>query len=253
MDKFPIGAVMNRSLTIKTGQCHVHRYLRPLLERIENGDIDPSFVVTHRMSLDDAPDGLRDVQEQAGRVREGRPEAMTAGGRSAPARSTAFRDVGHSSRPNRTPVRLRLLGCLLQRVNIRRRVAPQPAANDRPPAPRARRVTPSGRWKGYDTNASQNPGRRLRYMRHRDVHFHRSRPVPDDHPSAARHAGSSALRATCTRAAKRQLIDRRMHLARKLGHLRGDPLSRSERRAKRDALHSFSLVELRASTRACRA
>jgi threonine dehydrogenase-like Zn-dependent dehydrogenase len=57
MDKFPIGAVMNRSLTIKSGQCHVHRYLRPLLERVENGDIDPSFIVTHRMSLDDAPNG----------------------------------------------------------------------------------------------------------------------------------------------------------------------------------------------------
>ena len=57
MDKFPIGAVMNRSLTIKTGQCHVQRYLRPLLERIENGDIDPSYIVTHRMSLDEAPDG----------------------------------------------------------------------------------------------------------------------------------------------------------------------------------------------------
>jgi threonine dehydrogenase-like Zn-dependent dehydrogenase len=57
MDKFPIGAVMNRSLTIRSGQCHVHRYLRPLLQRIENGDIDPSFIVTHRMSLDDAPTG----------------------------------------------------------------------------------------------------------------------------------------------------------------------------------------------------
>jgi threonine dehydrogenase-like Zn-dependent dehydrogenase len=57
MDKFPIGAVMNRGLTIKTGQCHVHRYLRPLLEHIEKGDIDPSFIVTHRMSLDDAPNG----------------------------------------------------------------------------------------------------------------------------------------------------------------------------------------------------
>ena len=57
VDKFPIGAVMNRSLTIRSGQCHVHRYLRPLLERIENGDIDPSFIVTHHMSLDDAPDG----------------------------------------------------------------------------------------------------------------------------------------------------------------------------------------------------
>ncbi|MBW3608019.1 MAG: glutathione-dependent formaldehyde dehydrogenase [Actinobacteria bacterium] len=57
MDKFPIGAVMNRGLTIKTGQCHVHRYLRPLLQRIEKGDIDPSFIVTHRMSLDDASTG----------------------------------------------------------------------------------------------------------------------------------------------------------------------------------------------------
>jgi len=57
MDKFPIGALMNRGLTVKTGQCHVHRYLRPLLDRIERGDIDPSFIVTHRMSLDDAPTG----------------------------------------------------------------------------------------------------------------------------------------------------------------------------------------------------
>jgi threonine dehydrogenase-like Zn-dependent dehydrogenase len=57
MDKFPIGSLMNRSLTIKTGQAHVHRYLRPLLERIENGEIDPSFVVSHHLSLDDAPKG----------------------------------------------------------------------------------------------------------------------------------------------------------------------------------------------------
>jgi len=57
MDKFPIGSLMNRSITIKTGQAHVQRYMRPLLERIENGDIDPSFVVTHRMSLEDAPLG----------------------------------------------------------------------------------------------------------------------------------------------------------------------------------------------------
>jgi threonine dehydrogenase-like Zn-dependent dehydrogenase len=57
MDKFPIGAVMNRGLTIRTGQCHVHRYLQPLLKHIEQGDIDPSFIVTHRMSLDDASNG----------------------------------------------------------------------------------------------------------------------------------------------------------------------------------------------------
>ena len=57
-DKFPLGSVMNRSLTIKTGQCHVHRYMKPLLEHIQNGDIDPSFVITHRMSLEDAPVGF---------------------------------------------------------------------------------------------------------------------------------------------------------------------------------------------------
>jgi threonine dehydrogenase-like Zn-dependent dehydrogenase len=58
IDKFPFGAVMNRSLTIRSGQCHVQKYLRPLLERIQKGDIDPSFVITHRMRLDDAPDGF---------------------------------------------------------------------------------------------------------------------------------------------------------------------------------------------------
>jgi threonine dehydrogenase-like Zn-dependent dehydrogenase len=57
MDKFPLGSLMNRSLTIRTGQCHVQRYLRPLLERVANGDIDPSFIVTHRLPLADAPRG----------------------------------------------------------------------------------------------------------------------------------------------------------------------------------------------------
>jgi threonine dehydrogenase-like Zn-dependent dehydrogenase len=57
IDKFPMGSVMNRSLTIKTGQCHVHRYMRPLLDRIQRGEIDPSFVITHRLGLDQAPDG----------------------------------------------------------------------------------------------------------------------------------------------------------------------------------------------------
>ena len=59
IDKFPMGSVMNRSLTIKTGQCHVQRYMRPLLERIQNGEIDPSFVITHRLPLQDAPRGYR--------------------------------------------------------------------------------------------------------------------------------------------------------------------------------------------------
>jgi threonine dehydrogenase-like Zn-dependent dehydrogenase len=54
IDKFPMGAVVNRALTIKSGQCHVQRYLRPLLERIEKGEIDPSFVITHRLPLEEA-------------------------------------------------------------------------------------------------------------------------------------------------------------------------------------------------------
>jgi threonine dehydrogenase-like Zn-dependent dehydrogenase len=57
IDKFPMGSVMNRSLTIKTGQCHVQRYMRPLLQHIENGDIDPSFVISHTLRLEDAPKG----------------------------------------------------------------------------------------------------------------------------------------------------------------------------------------------------
>jgi threonine dehydrogenase-like Zn-dependent dehydrogenase len=55
VDKFPMGAIVNRSLTIRSGQTHVHRYLRPLLNRIQGGEIDPSFVITHRMRLDEAP------------------------------------------------------------------------------------------------------------------------------------------------------------------------------------------------------
>jgi threonine dehydrogenase-like Zn-dependent dehydrogenase len=55
IDKFPMGAIVNRSLTIKSGQTHVHRYMRPLLERVERGEIDPTFVITHRLTLNDAP------------------------------------------------------------------------------------------------------------------------------------------------------------------------------------------------------
>jgi threonine dehydrogenase-like Zn-dependent dehydrogenase len=57
IDKFPMGSVMNRSLTIRSGQCHVQRYMKPLLERVQNGEIDPSFVITHRLPLDQAPRG----------------------------------------------------------------------------------------------------------------------------------------------------------------------------------------------------
>ncbi|HEY9665857.1 MAG TPA: zinc-dependent alcohol dehydrogenase [Coleofasciculaceae cyanobacterium] len=57
LDKIPMGAAFNKGLTFKMGQTHVHRYVQPLLERIQNGELDPSFVITHKMSLEDAPKG----------------------------------------------------------------------------------------------------------------------------------------------------------------------------------------------------
>jgi threonine dehydrogenase-like Zn-dependent dehydrogenase len=57
MDKFPTGALMNKGLTIRTGQCHVQRYMPRLYEHIRKGDIDPSFIITHRMELGHAPEG----------------------------------------------------------------------------------------------------------------------------------------------------------------------------------------------------
>jgi threonine dehydrogenase-like Zn-dependent dehydrogenase len=57
LDEFPAGAWMNRSLTLRTGPCHVQRYVRPLLGRIERGEIDPTRVITHRLHLAEAPHG----------------------------------------------------------------------------------------------------------------------------------------------------------------------------------------------------
>jgi threonine dehydrogenase-like Zn-dependent dehydrogenase len=57
MDKFPVGSWMNRSITLKTGQAHVHRYLRTLYDLVEQRKIDPSFILTHTMPLEDAPKG----------------------------------------------------------------------------------------------------------------------------------------------------------------------------------------------------
>jgi threonine dehydrogenase-like Zn-dependent dehydrogenase len=57
VDKFPAGAWMNKGLTMRTGQCHVHRYLERLYGHIVNGDIDPSFIVTHTLDLDRASEG----------------------------------------------------------------------------------------------------------------------------------------------------------------------------------------------------
>jgi threonine dehydrogenase-like Zn-dependent dehydrogenase len=66
MDKFPIGSIMNRSITLRTGQCHVQRYTKPLLDRIERGEIDPSFVITHRLPLDQAPEAYKVFKQKQG-------------------------------------------------------------------------------------------------------------------------------------------------------------------------------------------
>jgi threonine dehydrogenase-like Zn-dependent dehydrogenase len=64
LSKVPFGAVVNRGLTIKAGQTPVHRYLRPLLDRIGRGEIDPSFVITHRVSLDEVPGAFKAFTEK---------------------------------------------------------------------------------------------------------------------------------------------------------------------------------------------
>jgi threonine dehydrogenase-like Zn-dependent dehydrogenase len=71
LDKFPLGAAFAKGLTLKMGQTHVHKYMPMLLERIERGEIDPSFIVTHQVSLDDAPQmyqTFRDKQDECIKV-----------------------------------------------------------------------------------------------------------------------------------------------------------------------------------------
>jgi len=64
LDKVPFGAAFGKGLTLRMGQTHVHRYLRPLLEKIESEDIDPSFVITHRVAFEEVPDAYAMFQEK---------------------------------------------------------------------------------------------------------------------------------------------------------------------------------------------
>jgi threonine dehydrogenase-like Zn-dependent dehydrogenase len=66
LDKIPLGAAFQKGLTLKMGQTHMMRYMRPLLERIQDGELDPSSVITHRVTLDEAPNAyqiFRDKQD----------------------------------------------------------------------------------------------------------------------------------------------------------------------------------------------
>jgi len=64
LDKFPMGAAFAKGLTLKMGQTHTQKYLAPLMERIQKGDIDPTFVISHRMTLDEAPAGYKMFKEK---------------------------------------------------------------------------------------------------------------------------------------------------------------------------------------------
>jgi threonine dehydrogenase-like Zn-dependent dehydrogenase len=64
LDKVPFGAIMNKALTIKTGQTHVRKYTDRLMKHIQDGDIDPAFVITHRLRLDEAPEAYRTFRDK---------------------------------------------------------------------------------------------------------------------------------------------------------------------------------------------
>ena len=76
IDKIPFGMVMNKGLTIRTGQTHVNRWTDDLLRRIEEGQIDPSFVITHTRRARGRAGDVQDLPRQAGRLHQGRAQAL---------------------------------------------------------------------------------------------------------------------------------------------------------------------------------
>ena len=64
IDKFPMGAAMNKALTFRMGQQHGQRYVKRLFEHIEKSELDPSYLLTHKWSLDDGPRGYRLFKEK---------------------------------------------------------------------------------------------------------------------------------------------------------------------------------------------
>ncbi len=71
LDKFPMGMAFAKGLTLKMGQTHMQRYMKPLMDRIEKGELDPTFIITHRLPLDEAPKAyytFRDKQDECIKV-----------------------------------------------------------------------------------------------------------------------------------------------------------------------------------------
>jgi threonine dehydrogenase-like Zn-dependent dehydrogenase len=68
LDKVPFGAAFGKGITMKMGQTNMHNYIRPLLERIEKGQIDPSYIISHRISLDEVPNMYKLWRDKEDRV-----------------------------------------------------------------------------------------------------------------------------------------------------------------------------------------
>jgi len=69
VDKFPLGVAFSKGLTFRMGQTNVHKYVKPLLDRVEKGEIDPSFVITHRLTLDEGAQGYSTFDAQDGCIK----------------------------------------------------------------------------------------------------------------------------------------------------------------------------------------
>jgi hypothetical protein len=107
-DKIPLGAAMNKELTIKTGETHVQAYTKPLLARIEAGEIDPSFVVTHPASLEDIPEMYKKFRDK----RDGDQGRASTGG--------VVRPSPHQCRPKEVTGNRRILRRIFARANVAR-------------------------------------------------------------------------------------------------------------------------------------
>ena len=81
LDKVPFGAAFGKGITMKMGQTNMHNYMKPLLERIEKGQIDPSYIISHRISLDQAPEMYKVWRDKKQRRHEDRDRSL--GGKSS--------------------------------------------------------------------------------------------------------------------------------------------------------------------------